>query len=89
MTRLSWFTALRMGGASAMMLDQVLSFDSQPVQPPRKGRRMPTLERTGKKAMLNYHRQLPYHLLRCNERLSVGNANNGKHQLAARSLAIA
>ena len=38
---------------------------------------MPTLEWTGKKAVLNHHRQVPYHLLRCDERLSVGDPDSG------------
>jgi adenine-specific DNA-methyltransferase len=33
---------------------------------------MPTLDWIGKKAVLNHHRQVPYHLLRCDEKLSVG-----------------
>jgi hypothetical protein len=33
---------------------------------------MPTLGWIGKKAVLNHHRQVPYHLLRCDEKLSVG-----------------
>jgi adenine-specific DNA-methyltransferase len=38
---------------------------------------MPILEWTGKKAVLNHHREVPYHLLRCDEKLSVGDENSG------------
>jgi site-specific DNA-methyltransferase (adenine-specific)/adenine-specific DNA-methyltransferase len=38
---------------------------------------MPTLEWTGKKAVLNHHREVPYHLLRCDGQLSVGDADSG------------
>jgi len=38
---------------------------------------MPTLDWIGKKAVLNHHRQVPYHLLRCDERLSVGDPGSG------------
>jgi site-specific DNA-methyltransferase (adenine-specific)/adenine-specific DNA-methyltransferase len=33
---------------------------------------MPTLNWIGKDAVLDHHRQVPYHLLRCDEKLSVG-----------------
>jgi len=38
---------------------------------------MPTLDWIGKKAVLNHHREVPYHLLRCNEALSVGSPDSG------------
>jgi len=38
---------------------------------------MPTLDWIGKKAVLNHHRQVPYHLLRCDEKLSVGESGSG------------
>ena len=38
---------------------------------------MPTLEWIGKKAVLNHHREVPYHLLRCEERLSAGDPDSG------------
>ncbi len=38
---------------------------------------MPTLEWIGKKAVLNHHRQVPYHLLRCDASLSVGDPDSG------------
>jgi len=38
---------------------------------------MPTLDWIGKKAVLNHHRQVPYHLLRCDEKLSVGDPGSG------------
>jgi len=38
---------------------------------------MPTLDWIGKKAVLNHHRQVPYHLLRCDEELSVGGPGSG------------
>ena len=38
---------------------------------------MPTLDWIGKKAVLNHHRQVPYHLLRCDEKLSVGDPDGG------------
>ena len=34
---------------------------------------MPTLDWIGKKAVINHHRQVPYHLLRCDASLSAGN----------------
>lgn len=33
---------------------------------------MPTLDWIGKKAVLNHHRQIPYHLLKSDSSLSVG-----------------
>ena len=33
---------------------------------------MPTLDWIGKKAVLNHHREVPYHLLRCDRNLSAG-----------------
>ncbi len=38
---------------------------------------MPTLDWIGKKAVLNYHREVPYHLLRCDKKLSVGDVGSG------------
>lgn len=38
---------------------------------------MATLDWIGKKAVLNYHRSVPFHLLRCNEELSVGDPGSG------------
>ncbi len=38
---------------------------------------MPTLDWIGKKAVLNHHRQVPYHLLRSEEALSVGDPDSG------------
>jgi len=38
---------------------------------------MPTLDWIGKKAVLNHHREVPYHLLQCNEELSVGSPDSG------------
>jgi len=38
---------------------------------------MPTFDWIGKKAVANHHREVPYHLLRCDERLSVGDAGSG------------
>jgi len=36
-----------------------------------------TLPWIGKKAVLNHHREVPYHLLRCNEKFSVGSPDSG------------
>ena len=38
---------------------------------------MPTLDWIGKGAVINHHREVPYHLLRCNGGLSAGNADAG------------
>ncbi len=38
---------------------------------------MPTLEWMGKKAVLNHHREVPYHLLKCDPKLSVGDPGSG------------
>jgi adenine-specific DNA-methyltransferase len=38
---------------------------------------MPTLDWTGKQAVVNHHRQVPYHLLRCDAKLSVGDPESG------------
>jgi len=38
---------------------------------------MPTLDWIGKKAVLNHHRQVPYHLLRCDSSLSAGDPDCG------------
>ncbi len=38
---------------------------------------MPTLDWIGKKAVLNHHREVPYRLLRCDPKLSVGDPGSG------------
>jgi adenine-specific DNA-methyltransferase len=38
---------------------------------------MPTLDWMGKKTILNHHNEVPYHLLRCNGNLSVGDVGSG------------
>lgn len=38
---------------------------------------MPTLEWIGKKAVINHHREVPYHLLKCDAGSSVGEAGSG------------
>ncbi len=38
---------------------------------------MPTLNWIGKEAVTDHHRQVPYHLLRCDEKLSVGDPGSG------------
>jgi hypothetical protein len=38
---------------------------------------MPTLDWIGKKAVINHHREVPYHILSCNPELSVGAAGTG------------
>jgi len=38
---------------------------------------MPTLDWIGKKAVENHHRKVPYHLLRCDSELSVGDPGSG------------
>ncbi len=38
---------------------------------------MPTLDWIGKKAVLNHHREVPYHLLKCDKSLSVGDPGSG------------
>ena len=38
---------------------------------------MPTLNWIGKRAVINHHREVPYHLLRCDESLSVGDPGSG------------
>lgn len=38
---------------------------------------MPSLKWIGKSAVIEHHKQVPFHLLRCNPELSVGNANSG------------
>ena len=37
---------------------------------------MPTLNWIGKEAVVNHHREVPYHLLRCDKKLSVGEPVN-------------
>ncbi|MGA2286805.1 MAG: site-specific DNA-methyltransferase [Dehalococcoidia bacterium] len=38
---------------------------------------MPTLDWIGKKAVVNHHRAVPYHLLKCDKELSVGDPGSG------------
>lgn len=38
---------------------------------------MPTLDWIGKKAVVNHHREVPYHVLRCDSALSVGEPGSG------------
>ncbi len=38
---------------------------------------MPTLDWIGKKAVVNHHREVPYHLLKCDRELSVGDPGSG------------
>ena len=38
---------------------------------------MPTLNWIGKEAVVNHHREVPYHLLKCDEKLSVGESGSG------------
>jgi len=38
---------------------------------------MPTLDWIGKKAVVNHHREVPYHLLKCDRALSVGDPGSG------------
>ena len=38
---------------------------------------MPTLDWIGKKAVVDHHKQVPFHLLRCNDDLSVGDPGSG------------
>ena len=38
---------------------------------------MPTLDWIGKPAVINHHRKVPYHLLRCDRELSAGDADAG------------
>lgn len=38
---------------------------------------MPTLDWIGKSAVVNHHREVPYHLLRCDEKLTVGDPDSG------------
>jgi len=38
---------------------------------------MPTLEWIGKNAVLNHHREVPFHLLKCDPKHSVGDAGSG------------
>lgn len=52
---------------------------------------MPTLDWIGKKAVLNHHNEVPFHLLRCNVELSVGEASSnllvqGDNLLALKAL---
>jgi site-specific DNA-methyltransferase (adenine-specific)/adenine-specific DNA-methyltransferase len=52
---------------------------------------MPTLDWIGKKAVLNHHNEVPFHLLRCNPELSVGESSGnllvqGDNLLALKAL---
>ena len=38
---------------------------------------MPTLDWIGKEAVIEHHKHVPFHLLRCNPDLSVGQAGSG------------
>ena len=38
---------------------------------------MPSLDWIGKKAVLNHHKEVPFHLLRCDPDLSVGEPESG------------
>jgi len=38
---------------------------------------MPKLDWIGKKAVVNHHREVPFHLLRSNDDLSVGDPGSG------------
>jgi site-specific DNA-methyltransferase (adenine-specific)/adenine-specific DNA-methyltransferase len=38
---------------------------------------MPTLDWIGKKAVVNHHHEVPFHLLKCNDELSVGDPGSG------------
>jgi len=38
---------------------------------------MPTLDWIGKKAVVNHHREVPFHLLKCNDEMSVGDPGSG------------
>ncbi|GEM_PF-1067547 len=38
---------------------------------------MPTLDWIGKKAVVNHHREVPFHLLKCNDELSVVDPGSG------------
>ena len=38
---------------------------------------MPTLNWIGKSAVVEHHKEVPFHLLRCNPELSVGDSGSG------------
>ena len=38
---------------------------------------MPTLNWIGRKAVENHHKEVPFHLLRCDNKLSVGDPDSG------------
>jgi len=38
---------------------------------------VPTLNWIGKEAAVNHHREVPYHLVRCDPKLSVGTSGSG------------
>jgi len=42
---------------------------------------MPTLDWIGKKAVVNHHRDVPYHVLRCDNSLSCGDPESGKSMI--------
>ncbi len=45
---------------------------------------MPTLDWIGKDAVVEHHKNVPYHLLRCDPDLSVGEASSGSAQSGVR-----
>lgn len=47
---------------------------------------MPTLDWIGKKAVVEHHKQVPFHLLRCNNDLSVGDSGSGNLLVQADNL---
>jgi site-specific DNA-methyltransferase (adenine-specific)/adenine-specific DNA-methyltransferase len=47
---------------------------------------MPTLDWIGKKAVVEHHKQVPFHLLRCNNDLSVGDPGSGNLLVQADNL---
>jgi site-specific DNA-methyltransferase (adenine-specific)/adenine-specific DNA-methyltransferase len=49
----------------------------QEEQEDTEGPLMPTLNWIGKDAVVNHHREVPYHLLRCDAKLSVGDPGSG------------
>ena len=49
---------------------------------------MPTLNWIGKEAVVNHHREVPYHLLRCDEKLSVGDAGSGNMTKLANQIIV-
>lgn len=49
---------------------------------------MPSLDWIGKKTVLNHHKEVPFHLLRCDPDLSVGELDSGKSAGAGRNLFV-